>query len=723
MRKIIASLIGLLLISTSLFAEVGYPKYWSKQGNSVTLTNSSDSVGIGTNQPDTKLTLRDGSLKIITTGGSRAPIILDDYGLSGVSYIIDNGYPSAGLFGIREVATTHFAITGGYVGIGTVVPSGKLHVNVSGTTLPTISPSAVAVFSSTGGAGYGASIDIIGGNTGTSGVNFGDTDVGYIGQISYLHTTNTMAFGTNGSNKVYIDSIGNLGIGTANPVTQLQIRGTGQSTSIYSDSGNQGGALLLQDQSQAVDSGGALLFGGSGPNTWFAGLKALLNDGGGNSTGDLAFLTRATTAATSLTERMRLTRDGYVGIGTSIPQAKFELSDSGVSGPRLRISNKDATSVNSEITFQGASATIASIYVDANGNGGLDLDFHSTGGPINFLTNSLERMRVALDGSVGIGITNPSAKLHVYNGANEDLVATVNNGYAGKAAYIHTNANSNYSQYRSIGVGQEWGIGQFGSTNFYIVDATTSPYTNTPFAVQPGAPSNTLFLNSIGNVGIGTATPTAKFHLLDPSGDQIRMGNINSASSTAVIELNDGGPVQIEGYGTDLKLRTSSTDQVTVTSAGNVGIGTNTPIEKGHIKGGKLKVVDAYDGFSGVTLGATTSDVPMLDFRVSDNSIRGKISMDDINGAAGDRMGIHVQTLSTLPEIVSIYGGGNVGIGTTSPTSTFDVNGDMETTSTGTIYFGDPSTDGTWKIVRSGNDLSFQRRESGSYVEKSKMVA
>ena len=45
---------------------------------------------------------------------------------------------------------------------------------------------------------------------------------------------------------------------------------------------------------------------------------------------------------------------------------------------------------------------------------------------------------------------------------------------------------------------------------------------------------------------------------------------------------------------------------------------------------------------------------------------------------------------------------------------------DVNTGSTSNFYFGDSATDGTWKIVRSGNNLSFQRRESGSYVEKGK---
>jgi len=49
----------------------------------------------------------------------------------------------------------------------------------------------------------------------------------------------------------------------------------------------------------------------------------------------------------------------------------------------------------------------------------------------------------------------------------------------------------------------------------------------------------------------------------------------------------------------------------------------------------------------------------------------------------------------------------------------FDINVDTELASTKAFYFGDKDTDGSWRIVRSGDDLDFQRRVSGSWVSKS----
>lgn len=47
------------------------------------------------------------------------------------------------------------------------------------------------------------------------------------------------------------------------------------------------------------------------------------------------------------------------------------------------------------------------------------------------------------------------------------------------------------------------------------------------------------------------------------------------------------------------------------------------------------------------------------------------------------------------------------------------VAGDVTLDSTGIIYLGDPNTDGSWRIVRSSDDLVIQRRESSVWVEKS----
>ena len=63
------------------------------------------------------------------------------------------------------------------------------------------------------------------------------------------------------------------------------------------------------------------------------------------------------------------------------------------------------------------------------------------------------------------------------------------------------------------------------------------------------------------------------------------------------------------------------------------------------------------------------------------------------------------------------------GAGTTQPTSMLDVVGDVEIGNDKAFYLGDPTTNGTWRWIRDGNDFKAQRRESGSWVTKQTIAA
>jgi hypothetical protein len=80
-----------------------------------------------------------------------------------------------------------------------------------------------------------------------------------------------------------------------------------------------------------------------------------------------------------------------------------------------------------------------------------------------------------------------------------------------------------------------------------------------------------------------------------------------------------------------------------------------------------LRVVGGSDGNSGISMGCSATERPTLGFRVSDNSQRAKIELNDANGAGGDRLGLFAFASGILTEVMSLRGSGNVGIGTTSP--------------------------------------------------------
>jgi hypothetical protein len=92
------------------------------------------------------------------------------------------------------------------VGIGTSSPSGKFHVANTGTAGTTADNLAV-YFSSTN---RNSNVYIQAKNTEGSYLNFGDVDNASIGRIGYEHSSDYMKFDTNATERMRIDSSGNL---------------------------------------------------------------------------------------------------------------------------------------------------------------------------------------------------------------------------------------------------------------------------------------------------------------------------------------------------------------------------------------------------------------------------------------------------------------------------------------------------------------------------------
>jgi hypothetical protein len=51
------------------------------------------------------------------------------------------------------------------------------------------------------------------------------------------------------------------------------------------------------------------------------------------------------------------------------------------------------------------------------------------------------------------------------------------------------------------------------------------------------------------------------------------------------------------------------------------------------------------------------------------------------------------------------------------------LGGSLTLDSSEPIYFGDQGTNGSWRIIRDGNNISFQRMEAGAWVEKGSFLA
>lgn len=158
------------------------------------------------------------------------------------------------------------------------------------------------------------------------------------GAGSYL----PMGFFTGGAERASIDTAGNILVGTGTTAdTHLKIYGAGTTSSSYTNGDATGATLYLRDSGTTSGNGGQILFGsGFGIN---AGIKSLVTNGTGPA-GDLVFQTRTTTG--NVTEKIRITDVGNVGIGTSSPSASAILdaqsTTKGVRMPNMTTTQKNA---------------------------------------------------------------------------------------------------------------------------------------------------------------------------------------------------------------------------------------------------------------------------------------------------------------------------------------------------------------------------------------------
>jgi trimeric autotransporter adhesin len=162
--------------------------------------------------------------------------------------------------------------------------------------------------------------------------------IGYNADVSLGALTNAIAIGTNAqvntNNSMVLGSINgvngatatvNVGIGTSAPQTRLDVMDENAVTSITDD----GNLLVRTINDQGIDIGGSITLGGMIDNFGtiprnFASIEGRKETNVQNtSTGYLMFKTNN---AGSLTEKMRITSFGDVGIGTTTPGGQFELT-------------------------------------------------------------------------------------------------------------------------------------------------------------------------------------------------------------------------------------------------------------------------------------------------------------------------------------------------------------------------------------------------------------
>jgi hypothetical protein len=260
------------------------------------------------------------------------------------------------------------------LGIGTSSPGAKLDVNGEVRIYPASSPAQIRF--GVGGAEKGKlSVD----------------------------TSSNMAFETAGSERMRITSAGNVGIGTASPVTRLHVS--------QSNSGDYASVALLSNSADAAaDRTG--IYGSPAPGTanpYRGGITFWPGSSGAVS------IHTGNNATPGAGERVRIDgTNGNVGIGTSSPGAKLTVNDA--NNIPVRMGDIAAAPVSQTAVYVGVSTSALS-----GGNGDLVLiPRTSDARSVLFYTGNgtaAERMRIDSVGNVGIGLAAPDARLHLHSTA------------------------------------------------------------------------------------------------------------------------------------------------------------------------------------------------------------------------------------------------------------------------------------------------------------------
>jgi len=376
----------------------------------------SGNVGIGLTNPQSLLHISGSGTQIRITGegGGNSLVLQGGTGsnmkITGYNYGSSTAVP---LYISVDGANTIMQSSGGNVGIGTTNPVQALHVvggvyttsnvgikiqNPTGS-LHVVTTGNPVVFPTQGniGGSFNSRINIVssepgimlnsdvspstGTQTGTSAYSLG-LQIGFYGvndvrsQIYWAASPLTFTYSSTPSGalseRMRIDTNGNVGIGTTNPVARLQV---------------------AADQAAYNNDTGQLVLSGTTSTT-----KRLIL--GFNTTANKGFI-QATDTSENYRDLLLNPNAGNVGIGTTGPTYKLAVRDSGAA--RVHVINSDNNAAGAGIFFQvfnGATQT-SNATIRTNNAGTLSF-FTGT-------TSEAENVVINANGNVGIGVTNPSS--------------------------------------------------------------------------------------------------------------------------------------------------------------------------------------------------------------------------------------------------------------------------------------------------------------------------
>ena len=388
------------------------------------------------------------------------------------------------------------------------------------------------------------------------------------------------------------------------------------------------------------------------------------------------------------TEVMTVVDGGNVGIGLTNPQSNSNLHIKAATVTQLRLETTDNTSYGIVKLVEGDHDGVKDKYIigynDSHSAQADQLSLKNQIGDITFMAGGVaasdEKLRITSGGNIGIGTTNPGAKL--------DLGGAINIwGADGQDYAMIINPSSGGGLRETL----------IGKANADLrIQAGAGAYQADRANILLKNSGKNIIINgesTSGFIGIGITEPEALLHLKAANPQLVVMDtDTTEANTSATIRLANASAAgqtnhyfNIKKEGTDLviddgQIGSGVEERLRLTSGGNIGIGITNP-EAQYFN--NLVVGNNSVGDKGITIRTTSNAKGVLAFSDTDSA--------DANRYDGWIGYIHrdqrmVFNTGGANHRMSIDSDGKVGIGITNPAEKFQVNGGNIAITGGTAY-------------------------------------
>lgn len=289
-------------------------------------------------------------------------------------------------------------------------------------------------------------------------------------------------------------------------------------------------------------------------------------------------------------ERLRMTNNGNVGIGTIAPQQRLDIAGDvriAHSQPtHMTLCNSSGSPSNAVfMEFNNSTATTRALLgVDGIGFGdisrGAMLMGTWTNNPLLIATNQAERMRITNAGNVGIGTTNPTFRLDVQGTA----------AFYSNVVGTSVLTNGSEIKFRNDTTTTHWSLFNSNTGGFQINNTSTNASLGT-------SGTNVVTLTTANNVGVGTTNPSFKLDVQGTSafyasavstslltnGSELKFRS-DGNTHWSIFNTNGVG-LQINNTSTNAALGTTGSNVITISTANQVGVGLSNPSYRLHVSG------------------------------------------------------------------------------------------------------------------------------------------